>query len=165
MNLLLFGSYLELGVDFKMPRQAAVRLHEQCPLIHNEASRGTLWWQPKLFAPRWCTSSWPAAFSGADVFWHHLANLIDDSVASSPGKEAIKVSVVSCGSLCLLGSFSSDPQSACPSQPARPGGRGGEGQAALGRECDRVSSNLVPSALFLHPSRKKRERALEMSLE
>lgn len=89
---------LELRMDFKMSRQTAVRLHEQCSLIHNEGSRRALW-KPELFVPRYCVSSWPASFSGTSVFWQHLANLIDDVIAGSSTKETIKAQWF----FCLVG--------------------------------------------------------------
>ena len=105
---LSFDSHLEFWMDFEMPWQTAVRLHEECPFIDNAASRGTQWksWFFRLFVWWWSAFSRPASFSHANLFWQHLANLINDSISASSEKEKIKLKIgrwyLSCGQILLL---------------------------------------------------------------
>lgn len=73
-----------------MPRQTAVRLHEERRFIDNVASRKTYWRSIvcKIFVSWWGAFSKPALFS--DVLWQHLTNLINDSISASSRKEKIK---------------------------------------------------------------------------
>lgn len=86
-----------------MPRQTAVRLHEERRFIDNVASRKTYWRSIvcKIFVSRWGAFSKSALYS--DVLWQHLANLINDSISASSRKEKIKNrSMISHGKIVLL---------------------------------------------------------------